>query len=449
MRTVPRVLSPSNAQPTKTDAEPGSYWLMPYDLATWAEQANSPVCTYSVPRRFSKNAKQISTGDVVVCYVGKVGFVAAGVVTGPGLEREVDVLDADGNRSSTTVVDVEFSITDPALLDLREYVTSAPPFQELFESPELSGTPANQRGQWVRSPARRLPDQVGARLRAAIAKASEGGANTRLLDPRLGDSPERRRRHAVATSVAAWAASIASVVPEGGSMPLTEAVRRLRTQGARKGGYEVLLTDAETALAATTLAAPVNGIYLDGGHVHHLAAAQGGASPEADGPTDPLGSLALQDAIDAHRRAVKRELLYRLMSMDSYEFENYVCRVLAAAGIEDAQVTQRFSDGGVDITGKLRSAGTITQPLKAQVKRWSSNVGRPTIQQMRGTLVAGELGLVVTTSDFSSEARADATATPGLTPVSLINGAELAELALDNEIGVRRQGPVHFEVTVD
>ena len=41
-------------------------------------------------------------------------------------------------------------------------------------------------------------------------------------------------------------------------------------------------------------------------------------------------------------------------------------------------------------------------------KRWKANVQAPTVQQVRGALGAHDQGLIITTSDFSAGARAEA-----------------------------------------
>jgi restriction system protein len=47
-------------------------------------------------------------------------------------------------------------------------------------------------------------------------------------------------------------------------------------------------------------------------------------------------------------------------------------------------------------------------------------------------------GIVITTSDFTKQARSEATAT-GLKPIALINGPALVELLVDLGIGVEKR----------
>src|SRR5689334_18211212 len=78
-------------------------------------------------------------------------------------------------------------------------------------------------------------------------------------------------------------------------------------------------------------------------------------------------------------------------------------------------------------------------------KRWRSNVQAPTVQQLRGSLGVHDQGLIITTSDFSSGARAEA-AKPDRAPVALMNGSRLIDLLVEYEIGVSRSKMVVLEL---
>ncbi len=77
----------------------------------------------------------------------------------------------------------------------------------------------------------------------------------------------------------------------------------------------------------------------------------------------------------------------------------------------------------------------IRTRLAVQVKRWKSNVQAPVIQQVRGSLGTHEQGLIITTSDFSKGAREEATRA-NATPVGLMDGEQLVDLLIQNEIGI-------------
>jgi restriction system protein len=134
---------------------------------------------------------------------------------------------------------------------------------------------------------------------------------------------------------------------------------------------------------------------------------------------------------------VRKELLKAVKEMPAGDFEDLIGRLLAAIGFEEVEVTSRTKDRGIDVRGTLLVGDVIRTRLAVQVKRWKHNVQSPVIQQVRGSLGAHEQGLIITTSDFSKGAKEEAER-PNTTPVGLMNGEQLIDLLVENEIGVRR-----------
>ena len=145
--------------------------------------------------------------------------------------------------------------------------------------------------------------------------------------------------------------------------------------------------------------------------------------------------LAFQ--IDQHNQQVRRKLLQQVGKMPPAEFEALVGTLLAKLGFEDVAVTSFKSDGGIDVRGTMVTGDVVRTRMAVQVKRWKANVQAPTVQQVRGSLGAHEQGLIITTSDFSMGARAEAER-PDATPVALMNGEQLVKLLVENDIGIRR-----------
>ena len=79
----------------------------------------------------------------------------------------------------------------------------------------------------------------------------------------------------------------------------------------------------------------------------------------------------------------------------------------------------------------------IRTRMAVQVKRWKKNIQAPTVQQVRGSLGSHEQGLIITTSNFSKGAVTEATE-PNKTPIALMNGSQLVQLLIENNIGVQR-----------
>ena len=76
--------------------------------------------------------------------------------------------------------------------------------------------------------------------------------------------------------------------------------------------------------------------------------------------------------------------------------------------------------------------------IYVQAKRWENVVGRPEIQRFAGALQGqrARKGVFITTSDFTSEARAYANQID--TRVVLINGEDLTKLMIEHSVGVTR-----------
>ena len=149
----------------------------------------------------------------------------------------------------------------------------------------------------------------------------------------------------------------------------------------------------------------------------------------------PAGLAGL---IDEQNREVRRSLLSRAKAAPPAAFENLVGELLAAMGFEEVQVTSVSKDGGVDVRGTLVVGEAVRIRMAVQAKRWKQNVPAPVVQQVRGSLGAHEQGLIITTSDFSSGAKTEATR-PDAAPVALMNGEQLAALLAKHKIGAHTE----------
>ena len=145
--------------------------------------------------------------------------------------------------------------------------------------------------------------------------------------------------------------------------------------------------------------------------------------------------LAFQ--IKRHNDDVRSKLHAQLHKMGPADFEALVAQLLVAIGFEDVIVTKISNDGGIDVRGTLVVGDVIRTRMAVQVKRWKKNVQAPVVQQVRGSLGSHEQGLIITTSDFSKGALTEAER-PDATPVALMNGRQLVQLLIENDIGIQR-----------
>jgi restriction system protein len=145
----------------------------------------------------------------------------------------------------------------------------------------------------------------------------------------------------------------------------------------------------------------------------------------------------LDAAISEIRRAVADEVREELLKVTPAQFEATVLDVLHRMGYgadrSDLSQVGRSGDGGIDGIISLDKLGF--EKVYVQAKRWKDPVGRPEVQAFYGALAGlqAKKGVVITTSTFSQPAIEYARSVPGIV---LVDGARLAELMMDHEVGV-------------
>jgi restriction system protein len=168
---------------------------------------------------------------------------------------------------------------------------------------------------------------------------------------------------------------------------------------------------------------------------------------EAPAPTQPgAGEVAfeppnerIESAYAEINQSLASGLLDKMSTMDAFRFEQLVVDLLFAMGYggsrqEAAKVTQKSGDEGID--GVINEDRLGLDVIYVQAKRWQGNVGRPEIQSFVGALAGKQAhkGVFITTSQFSQTAAEYARAVPQ--KIILIDGARLAELMIEHNIGV-------------
>ena len=105
--------------------------------------------------------------------------------------------------------------------------------------------------------------------------------------------------------------------------------------------------------------------------------------------------------IDQHTRDFVAQVL--LSDLTDREFEEFTADLLRAMGYQ-ARVTPYSQDGGIDVIAHTDALGLEQPIIKVQCKHTAVTRGRPDVQQLIGTLAAGEAGLYVTLGAFSADA---------------------------------------------
>lgn len=118
-------------------------------------------------------------------------------------------------------------------------------------------------------------------------------------------------------------------------------------------------------------------------------------------------------------------------------FERLSMRLLREAGFERVSVTGRSNDGGIDGVGVLQLNDLVSFNVVFQCKKWEHSVPPKEIRDLRGAMDGrAEKGIFLTTSTFTSNARAEAER-PGAVPIELVDGEKLFEMFKRYELGLK------------
>ncbi|MDE2853159.1 MAG: restriction endonuclease [Chloroflexota bacterium] len=175
------------------------------------------------------------------------------------------------------------------------------------------------------------------------------------------------------------------------------------------------------------------------GHTYQSTAA-GLKYLNAQSSTDSKGTAVnrIRDLANQTHDSARKQLREFIKSMDPYQFEYLVKRLLEAMGYEDVEVTKASNDKGVDVVADIELGISRVREV-IQVKRQTSNVGRNVLDSLRGSLHRFDAvrATVITTGGFAKGAK-DAAFEKGAAPITLIDGSTLINLLSDNDIGIRR-----------
>ena len=139
-----------------------------------------------------------------------------------------------------------------------------------------------------------------------------------------------------------------------------------------------------------------------------------------------------------------------LKSLPPQQFEELTGHLLIAMGYHVNYAADGGADGGIDLIAYEDPIGARGARIKVQVKRHQSPVGRPTIQELIGSLSDGETGLLIALTGFTKDAGQFARAHQ-TKRITLLDGNELVKLWIDNYKNISEEGrlllrlrPVHF-----
>jgi Restriction endonuclease/HB1, ASXL, restriction endonuclease HTH domain len=136
------------------------------------------------------------------------------------------------------------------------------------------------------------------------------------------------------------------------------------------------------------------------------------------------------------------QLITRLHQMPPYRFEEFIGRLLTAMDFIKVQLKGGGGDKGIDIEAELKIQEFGTVKTIVQVKRYTPNtkIGPGIVRNLIGAFTKGSeatYGLLITTAQFGKAAKE--AAQQSMVKVWLVDGAELARLMIQNNIGVKER----------
>jgi restriction system protein len=155
---------------------------------------------------------------------------------------------------------------------------------------------------------------------------------------------------------------------------------------------------------------------------------------------DPVELLA--EAYRKINNELSETILREIKKSTPSFFEKLVVELLVKMGYggsrEDAgRAIGQTGDEGID--GIIKEDKLGLDAVYLQAKRWGATVGRPEIHKFVGALKgqAANKGIFITTSTFSNEAKEYASKIDS-PKIVLIDGAKLAELMIEHDVGVSK-----------
>jgi restriction system protein len=154
-----------------------------------------------------------------------------------------------------------------------------------------------------------------------------------------------------------------------------------------------------------------------------------------------------EDTPQADEDASLESFLRVVKDLSPNGFERLSMRLLREAGFERVSVTGRSNDGGIDGVGVLQLNDLVSFNVVFQCKKWEGSVPPKEIRDLRGAMAGrAEKGIFLTTSTFTSNARAEAERA-GAAPIELVDGEKLFDMFKRYELGLKPRTVFDIDLT--
>lgn len=205
--------------------------------------------------------------------------------------------------------------------------------------------------------------------------------------------------------------------PSQPGVPRIETMIRYGTIGPSKAGW--LVKDRGTwqitAAGRQALEKFPDPVMLQAEVGRAYRAWKSGRDADADEEDDGFdeGAVAPPDApgltLELAEEAALREIQQHIARINPYDFQKLVAALLRAMGYFVAWVAPAGKDGGVDIVALTDPLGASGPRIKVQVKRHTSGkISAIDLRAFMAVLGPNDVGMFVTSTEFTSEAMAEA-----------------------------------------
>lgn len=170
-------------------------------------------------------------------------------------------------------------------------------------------------------------------------------------------------------------------------------------------------------------------------------------SDNAETIPEPSPEEKMDDAYQFATDSLKEELRQRVRGLSDTHFEELVNQLISKMGFGQAKTTRRSHDGGID--GYIYGDRLGFNVICVQSKHFTEhNVQSKDIHSFIGAL-NGRDGVFVTSSDFSSGAKAVANNIKNGSHLVLINGDQLLDYMIEYNVGVQETGKKYILKQID
>ena len=204
-------------------------------------------------------------------------------------------------------------------------------------------------------------------------------------------------------------------------------------EGLIDSGKRGVWTLTPKGLATQLDATSAREIFLE--QVRKRAAIKKPANVPSESIADSDGKP--EDTPQSDEDASLQSFLRVVKGLSPNGFERLSMRLLREAGFERVSVTGRSNDGGIDGVGVLQLNDLVSFNVVFQCKKWVGSVPPKEIRDLRGAMAGrAEKGIFLTTSTFTSNARAEAERA-GAVPIELVDGEKLFDMFKRYELGLK------------